>query len=135
MALNPKSKFGYLTSIVALCFATHAFAQGSNIASSSTGIDERFAIASKRFGDGQVEVSTQRNSRRDGTGASSQSRYVFNCLEQTYDRVFDTESEPADFPAGSQNTGTQRLNKDSEILPLAQQACKEHGLQILELRW
>jgi len=135
MASNLNIRIGCQALGVALCIANNAVAQGTHIDSSANGIDERFAIASKRVGDGKVQLHSQRNSRPDGMGGSTHSVHSFNCLEQTYEKVFEGERAPESFPAGGQGDKQQNLNKDSAALPLARHACQEHGLQILELRW
>ncbi len=135
MALRRLSKIGGQAAVMAFCLATGSFAEALSIASASAGVDERFAIASERYGDDQVVLRTQGNSRRDGTGGSTESVYVFNCLEQTYEKIFEGNDASESMQAGAQSTNGQKLNRDSEALPLAQQACKEHDLQILELKW
>ena len=91
------------------------------------GIDEHFAIASKRYGEGNVKL----HSRSGGTHTV----HSFNCVEQTFEKVFEAEDAPQDFPVEWQGNDLQPFDAESQEMPLARHACEEHGLQIIEFKW
>ncbi|MGD9293750.1 MAG: hypothetical protein PVI41_02610, partial [Roseobacter sp.] len=54
------------------------------------GVDDRYAIASKDFGDGKVQLHT----RGEGADGASHKVHTFSCVEQTYEVVFEGDQAP-----------------------------------------
>ncbi|WP_223423354.1 hypothetical protein [Tateyamaria pelophila] len=94
-------------------------------------INKHFAVASKLFGADEVQF----HARQEGEDGSRNKVYSFNCIQKTYNELFDEEFEPTDFPLESQPSSMQPFDQYSEVAPLAAHACKQHGAPILGFEW
>jgi hypothetical protein len=95
------------------------------------GVDKRYAIASKDFGDGKVQLHT----RGEGADGGSHKVHTFSCVEQTYEVVFEGDQAPEAFPVEGEGSGARNLEKNSSTASLAAHACKEHGYPVLMMEW
>ena len=95
------------------------------------GIDDRYAISTKVVGDDKVQL----HSRHDTEGGSLHKIHTFSCVEETYEVVFEGKEVPEAFPTAGDSANYQALERTSEHAPLAQHACKEHGVPVLRMDW
>lgn len=117
---------------LALLIPVGAFAaEGTEIAGPKHDMESHYAIASKHFGEGQVQL----HSRQDGASGPVHQVHTFNCLEMTYEKVFESARAPDAFPVAAQDGGGEKFNAESQVAPLAAHACKEHGMPLLEMDW
>ena len=94
-------------------------------------VNAHFAVASKHYGDGKVQV----HSRTEDASGSRHSVYTVDCKEQTYSKNYDAAQAPDVFPFEDYDNPAEPLNRTSAAVPAAQYACAEHGHPLLEWRW
>lgn len=94
------------------------------------GLDERYAIASKHFGGGKVQLHTQ-----DRAGVGGHKVHTFSCIDETFELVFEGDQAPGSLPVEGQGSDAQRLEKNTATGSMAQHACKEHGYPLLRMEW
>ncbi|MEP0964340.1 MAG: hypothetical protein ABJQ70_02100 [Roseobacter sp.] len=93
--------------------------------------DTYYAIASKRFGEGQVQL----DACQKGETSSALTIDSFDCIDQTYAARFESDHTPEIFLLDPHYAEKQPLKKETVVAPLAQHACEQHGHPLLELRW
>lgn len=124
-----------LNYIALAALAACLFAGGADAQSVSEreieGLDKRYAIASKDFGNGKVQLHT----RGDSADGSTHTVHTFSCIENTFDLVFEGDEAPEAFPVEGEGSGAQNLEKNSSTASLAAHACKEHGYPVLMMEW
>lgn len=101
---------------------------------SETPIDEmeqHFAIASKHYGDGQVQVHT----RRDSDEGSRHEVLTIDCKEQTFRRDYTADVPPEAFPLGDFDAPSIPVTVDNIAAPTVVHTCEQHGHPLLEWRW
>jgi len=99
-----------------------------------TAIDEmeaHFAIASKHYGDGQVQIHT----RRDEDAGSTHRVLTINCKDQTYRSDYEAQEPPESFPLGEFEAPEEPMTGGDAVAKTAMHTCEEHGHPLLEWRW
>lgn len=120
-------RFGLFAS-AAFALASGAHAEGVS-EREIDGVDKRFAIASKHFGDGEVQLHT----RSETEAGSVHEIYSFNCNTGTYRTDYVGESAPAHFPVAGAQGQAFELAESMEQAAIAAHACEEHGYSSLKV--
>ena len=95
------------------------------------GVDNRYAIASEHFGDGQVQVST----RSDTDGKNSYEIYSFSCVDETFEVLFSGDELGSAFPVQDHTHTGAEIDRQSEAAYIAAHTCEEHGYPLLGFEW
>lgn len=114
----------------AFCSAAYAVAE-TKIDNQIDEMNEHYAVASKHYGDGKVQI----HSRADGDKGSTHTVFTVNCRDQTFRKDYEADEAPEVFPMENYNDPAEPLNRTSATVPVAQYACAEHGHPLLEWRW
>lgn len=125
--------FGVLrqNSMAATAFAVCAWGGAALAQTAPADIEEHFAIASKHYGDGKVQMHT----RRDLEAGSKHSVFTINCKEQTYRTDYESDAPPETFPMADYEEPSEPMTGANAVATAAAKACDEHGHPLLEWRW
>lgn len=113
---------------VALLVSVLALAAPASAEQEIENMNKHFAVASKHFGDGAVQLQ----SRHDGADATTHSIYHFDCKNKKYDVLFSGLADPEDFPMDTPEPAATPFDENDDVAPLAQHVCTEHGYPLLK---
>ncbi len=91
-------------------------------------MNQHFEVATKLYGDDRVQL----HSRREGDDGVLHSVHNFDCVNKTYNSVFEDAIQPRSFPIDGNGGVMNPIQEDSAVAPLAQHACMKHGHPLLE---
>ena len=117
-----------LAAIAACLLLTAQMVHAETPIDSPEGIDQRFEIASKDFGEGVVQL----HSRKDGADGVTHTVHSFDCANKSFAPMFSGNSDPALFPMDSLGFNLEPIDQNSDVAALAQHTCKKHGYPLLE---
>ncbi len=108
--------------------AVAALAEDSVIRHEQEVANDHYALASKDFGNGVVQL----HARQDGSDGATHRIYHFDCSNKKYDILFSGASDPDGFPMDASESAATPIEPDDGVTPLAQHACTQHGYPLMK---